>query len=65
MIYDQLLRVNEIDHEISLLHQQLGELYQERKAIVTPPVEDKPTKPSGRLQWKRRATARKQEKTNA
>jgi hypothetical protein len=58
MIYDQLVRVNQIDDEIDLLHQQLGQLYKERKAIVSPPVAEKPAK-SHRLNWKRRAPVAK------
>lgn len=50
MIYDQLVRVNQIDAEIDTLHQQLGQLYKERKAIVSPPTSDKPAK---KLSWKR------------
>lgn len=61
MIYDQLVRVNQIDAEIDLLHQQLGQLYKERKAIVSPPEADKPaSKPASRLSWKRSAKKGKQ-----
>ena len=64
MIYDQLVRVNQIDAEIDLLHQQLGQLYKERKAIVSPPVSEQPGK-RHRLNWKRRTPAVKKGKQHA
>lgn len=64
MIYDQLVRVNQIDAEIDLLHQQLGQLYKERKAIVSPPEGEQPAK-IHRLNWKRRAPATKKGKQYA
>jgi hypothetical protein len=67
MIYDQLVRVNQIDEEISQLHQQLGELYRERKVIVSPPTHvgtDSKT-PARRLQWKRHPSTAKKGKLHA
>lgn len=59
MIYDQLVRVNQIDNEIRELHEHLGKLYQERQQIVAPAKTDKTPKPKLRLQWQKKV------KTNA
>ncbi len=40
-MYDQLVRVSQIDREISELHQRLDGLYSERQRILEPPQQTK------------------------